>query len=553
VITGVELESRRLRAVAVDAPTRGTVLAETTRAVPSGVLRHGEVLDQDQLTATLRELRRDRRFGKRIHLALASPRSVVRIVALPPMPPGEITAAVRLQLEDLVGMAAADSLVSTAPLPADGFGADGGEGQPVVVTAIARAVADPAVAAARAAGFEVVGVDLTPLALVRSLDRGDDAHAAVLVSIGADTTIITVHDRGIPRMIRTIGVGGDDLVAALARAAERPAQEAEWALRRSIEAPDAPESRAWAQRLEPVLERGCDHIAAEVRASVQYYLRQTGARTIGGLLLTGAFSSTLLATRLEDVLGVAVTRGGLTSAVDDELAAAYGAARAGAGPLSGLVLGGRDAAPRRALPVQRILVGVGAVAWAGALAALTVVHERPSRSSVEESPGIRAGEVTDDAGVAALGPTTASTAVTEVVDAPGATLDWTALLTDLAGSAPRAISFTALRIAPATAAPAAPAAPDAAADPGADAAADPGAGLASGADDTTGSLPDDATGSRLAIEATSTDFGAVADWLEALEVVAGIADVRLGPIARGSEDGLLTFSVTARVDPAGAA
>jgi type IV pilus assembly protein PilM len=546
VITGIELGTRALRAVAVDTPERGSVAATAVHPIPDGVVVHGEVADATALTAALAQLRRDRRLGKRIRLAVASPHTVVRVVSLPPMPAAEVLDAVQLQLHELVGHRAEESIVACQPVVRPGISSS--DGQDVVVAVLPRSVAEPALAAARAAKFEVVGFDLTPLALLRALPpaRAEDG-GAVLVSVGTGVTVIAVHEAGVPRMVRTLGVGGADLAAADGMAFDRTPEDAELLLRRVAAEPDSEQGRTWAARIEPVLERTFNQLAAEVRASVQFYLRQPGARTIAGVLLTGEAGSTPgLAARLGEVLGVAVSTDPVTQAVEPFMAAAYGAARAGApGPLAQLLLlpDGTEARRRPSgsskVSSRKVLVGTAALAWAGSLVALTVTHDRSAAPAVAELAGDPITETTIVTGPAGAAATPTSS---EAPVRPGAGFDWSGFLANLAASAPAEVHFASLHVDAVAVTDAALSTPVTVAaettGPPPTVVADP----AGGALDAVGS------GDRsLTLVATATDFSVVADWLDAVRELPAVTDLRLGPAQR-ELDGDVTFTLTATVD-----
>src|SRR5207245_2306573 len=64
-------------------------------------------------------------------------------------------------------------------------------------------------------------VDVAAFALMRalpdnSLGLDELGPARGIVSIGAGVTNVVVHERGIPRFVRTLTIGGDDVTTAIA-------------------------------------------------------------------------------------------------------------------------------------------------------------------------------------------------------------------------------------------------------------------------------------------------------------------------------------------------
>src|SRR5204863_8238451 len=92
------------------------------------------------------------------------------------------------------------------------------EGEPVMHVLLAAAQHDVVaghLAALEVAGLRPAAVDVLPLALLRAVPvTGEDGTEAV-VSVGAGVTTVIVREAGVPRFVRVLGVGGDDITSAI--------------------------------------------------------------------------------------------------------------------------------------------------------------------------------------------------------------------------------------------------------------------------------------------------------------------------------------------------
>jgi type IV pilus assembly protein PilM len=157
--------------------------------------------------------------------------------------------------------------------------------------------------AVRGAGLRVGAVDVVPLGLVRSLadaGLGEEAGAEAIVSVGGGTTVIVVHEDGLPRFVRVLGVGGRVLTEAIARELDLPLETAESVKRQGDLAPEDLGARA-----RVAMERPLSGLLDEVRGSIDYYRTQPGAAPLRRVLVTGGTSRLAgLNERLGRLLGV---------------------------------------------------------------------------------------------------------------------------------------------------------------------------------------------------------------------------------------------------------
>lgn len=304
-VIGLDVGTHAVRVAEVELEDPPRVTAFGQVALPYDAARDGEVVDQGAVTKAVERLWNELGLGKgEVRLGIASPRVIVRTVDMPVMSDADLEGALRFQAGDLIPIpldeAAFDFQVLEAVPAAEGAGSDAEPMQRVLFAAAHRDTVETLAAAVRAAGVRVAAVDLVPLALVRALGRrvGTNGPAAeALVSVGAGTTVVVIHESGLPRFVRIVGAGGRSATAAIERDLDLTTEEAE-AVKRDAggdPAVEAAVSAATAASTRDVVEA--------VRGSIDFYRGQADARPVVQVTLTGGGAQ---ARGLADAIGAAV-------------------------------------------------------------------------------------------------------------------------------------------------------------------------------------------------------------------------------------------------------
>jgi Tfp pilus assembly protein PilN len=174
-------------------------------------------------------------------------------------------------------------------------------------------------AALEGGGIAASRIDLVPFALIRALYDGDDLalgdeaddprHALpqAIVGVGAGVTNVVIHERGLPRFVRTLPTGGNAVAEALASDLDLDLDTAE-GLKRSLDARHltGPEG----ERAVAVASSALSPVVDEVRGTLDYYVSSPEGGPLGQVTLTGGGARLPeLADRLRDSLGVPVDCG----------------------------------------------------------------------------------------------------------------------------------------------------------------------------------------------------------------------------------------------------
>jgi type IV pilus assembly protein PilM len=307
--TVVGLDIQPGHVAAVQARVNGKVVAERAAALPlpADTMREGEVLDENALAETLKELFADAGLPKEVRFGVANQRAVLRTLELPPVTDAkELDAAVRFQAQEQIPMP-----LGNATLDFNALGVHDtpdGERQQVVLVAAQRDMVAKLLAAVRSAGLRPEGVDLSAFALIRSLYRTDPEHQGRVLYLNVDgLTNMAIAEGSICRFTRVVGGGLEAMAGNLAERLTIPVVDA----RDQVFAADlttAPDEEAISE-VRSVLDSGIREIAGEVRNSLDFHRSQEGGGEVDRVVLSGAALDVVgFADALQAELGVNLVR-----------------------------------------------------------------------------------------------------------------------------------------------------------------------------------------------------------------------------------------------------
>lgn len=259
-------------------------------ALPPGAVRGGEVADPQLVADAIRRLWSTTGIRtKKVAVGVSNQRVVVRQVDLPWLPVSELRQSLALQVADLIPMPIEEAILDFHPL--EEYRTDAGARMlRVLLVAAGREMVHQTVEAVRLAGLRTATVDLTPFAVLRSLYDTDgfglDEGAEALVDVGATVTNILVHERGVPRFVRILLMGGADVTDALAERLGVPLEQAE-AVKQRMGLPPRPGALQGTDPAERVVESAGAAFVEEVRSSLDFFQAQSGSPRITRLRLSG--------------------------------------------------------------------------------------------------------------------------------------------------------------------------------------------------------------------------------------------------------------------------
>lgn len=281
-LTGLEIGATQV--IAAQASLQdGRVVAErvAARVLPTGLMRDGLVTDPGRLAGELKDLFAEHRFSKSVRVGLATPRTVLRVIDLPPLDERDIKAALMMQAQERIPMPLDRAVMDHQTVGL----VDTPEGSRlrVIVVATEREGVEPLLEALRRAGLKPVGIDLSIFAVIRALGPTRLIQGPVLYAQLGDLVNIAIAEAGVCRFTRQAPQG---LALVLERLAENraiPVDEAQALLQRAGLVRPGEEQDEADTAVGELLARTAAELGSELRAAAEFYATQfgTGAVTTG--------------------------------------------------------------------------------------------------------------------------------------------------------------------------------------------------------------------------------------------------------------------------------
>jgi type IV pilus assembly protein PilM len=302
---GLDIGTSVVRAAELSFGRSGITLERFGQLVlPPDAVNDGQVVDGEAVAAALRKLWSATKLShRRVVLGVANQRVIVRQLELPWLARGELAASLPFQVQDLLPMPVDQAVLDFFPVEelTDRAGHRTLKG---LLVAAARETVLANVRAAELAGLRVEAVDLTPFAVLRSLGRqtGAAVETEALIDIGARVTNIVVHSGGVPRFVRILLAGGQDVTDAVSEHLRVPPAQAELLKQEAGRAADGAVlagldggAADFDEVLRTVSSTAQDFVT-EVRGSLDYYAASNPTAPVERLVVTGGGS------RLEGIL-----------------------------------------------------------------------------------------------------------------------------------------------------------------------------------------------------------------------------------------------------------
>ena len=168
-------------------------------------------------------------------------------------------------------------------------GESGGRNLSGLLVAASRDTVLANVQCAERAGLTCVSVDLASFAVLRSMGRhtGPDIETEALIDVGARVTNVVVHSAGVPRFVRILLMGGQDVTDAVAERLGVPSQQAEGLKQQLVVADQGTEEFAAVQR---AVATTAQEFVDEIRGSLDYYAASSPASPVERIVISGGGS-----------------------------------------------------------------------------------------------------------------------------------------------------------------------------------------------------------------------------------------------------------------------
>ena len=231
-LVGLKIGASQLAASRVANNGSARLLQLARQDLPAGIVVAGDVRDIPALAAALDEFFRTNKLPRRgVRLGVSTSRIGVRAFDLDGIEDErQLENAIRFRAHEAIAIPVDDAVLDYHVVR-ESKDENGVSSRRIVLAAAYRESLDRYVAACKAAGIELVAIDLEAFALLRAVAPpvvGDveSPAAVVAVTIGHDRTTLAISDGAVCDFMRVLEWGGSSLVAAIERDVNVTADEA---------------------------------------------------------------------------------------------------------------------------------------------------------------------------------------------------------------------------------------------------------------------------------------------------------------------------------------
>ena len=247
---------------------------------------------------------------KNVRLGIGSSRTGVRVFERPSVDdPGQLANAIRFRAYETLPIPIEEAMLDYHVVE------DSTAHDRVLLAVAYRDLVDRFAATCAMAKVELLGIDIEAFALLRAvagepLPAGQRAEAAlVAVSIGHDRTTVAVSDGRVCEFTRVLDWGGVRVTAAIERALEVNAEEAD-RIKRSLDisshAPKETDDAGTTKAVEAT-RREINGLARELASSLHFYQDQPDSLGFAEITITGGGAHLQgLAEQLAELIGISV-------------------------------------------------------------------------------------------------------------------------------------------------------------------------------------------------------------------------------------------------------
>lgn len=207
------------------------------------------------------------------------------IISVPGSSEKEVKDAIQLQAKKLIPVPLEEVTLDSKTIDSDSTGDGGKKVTRVLLTGAPKTLVQRYLDLAKQAGLELISLETEAFAQIRSL-IGKDRSSIMVIDIGAARTNISVIEKGIPFLNRSIATGGQGITQTISKTLSIPLDQAE-NMKRDIR---SMQSFAQTGDVSIILSTLLKPIIDEIRYSFNLYQGQTEngqQKRIDKIILTG--------------------------------------------------------------------------------------------------------------------------------------------------------------------------------------------------------------------------------------------------------------------------
>ena len=216
---------------------------------------------------------------KNVVIGLPSNKTFTTVIEIPSMGEAELRNTIKYQIDQYIPMAIDETKVDWALL---GQSLHDPKQQEVLLASTANVYAEERLEFVEGLGFNVIGAEPDPLAMIRSLLPGGIQDARLIIDVGEQSTDLAITFGDSPRLVRTIPTGLRSLVKAAVQNLNVQDDQARQFILKFGLAPDRLEGQVYR-----AIESTLDGFATELVKSIKFFQTRYPNTPVGGILLSG--------------------------------------------------------------------------------------------------------------------------------------------------------------------------------------------------------------------------------------------------------------------------
>lgn len=216
---------------------------------------------------------------KNVVIGLPAQKTFTTVIDVPMMSEAELRNTIKYQIDQYIPMSIDEAKVDWALL---GQSAHDPKQQEVLLASTATSYAEERLEFIEGLGFNVIGAEPDPIAMIRALLPTGIADARLIIDVGEESTNLVVTYADSPRLVRTIPMGLHSLVKAAVQNLNVQEDQARQFILKFGLAPDRLEGQVF-----HAIEATLDSFASELTKSIKFFQTRYPNTPVGGIFLSG--------------------------------------------------------------------------------------------------------------------------------------------------------------------------------------------------------------------------------------------------------------------------
>lgn len=216
---------------------------------------------------------------KNVVIGMPSQKTFTTVIDVPTMSEAELRSTIKYQIDQYIPMAIDEAKVDWALL---GQSAHDPKQQEVLLASTANSYAEERLEFIEGLGFNVIGAEPDPIAMIRALLPAGIPDARLIIDVGEESTNLVVTYADAPRLVRTIPMGLHSLVKAAVQNLNVQEDQARQFILKFGLAPDRLEGQVF-----HAIEGTLDNFASELTKSIKFFQTRYPNTPVGGIFLSG--------------------------------------------------------------------------------------------------------------------------------------------------------------------------------------------------------------------------------------------------------------------------